>query len=141
MSEEEIISSLFENIDDIFSLSYGALYLFLFTKLMVMWYECLWISYNHGSSLGKYLMNIRVLYVDSVIVVQEQPVWVLIYPAMTPNGLRTFKRVIIKHLIMTSFPVCVIALFLTRSNRIIYDKLTNTVVVERSTERLPLRHR
>jgi len=137
MSKEEIRSSLFENFGDLFSLSNYALHLFLFTKLMVMWCECLWITYNNGSSFRKQLMNLRVLYVDSVVVVEEQPEWVLIYPAMTPNCLWTFIRVITKHLIVTFFPVCVFALFLTRSNQTIYDKLSNTIVVERNTERPP----
>jgi len=150
LSEEQIFISLFEISLDFFKQTYDVLLLVLLIKLMVCCYECLWITFNNGSTPGKYVMNIRVLYVETVVHLEPQrevfqmqttAFWALICPAVTPNGLRSFARVFTKNLIVTCFfPVCVVLLF-PRNNRTTYDILTKTIVVEKNTERPPTQPR
>ncbi|KAL7741634.1 hypothetical protein ACLKA6_019402 [Drosophila palustris] len=150
LSEEQIYISLFEVSLDLFTLSYDVLVFILLTKAIVCCYECLWIIFNNGSTPGKYWMNLRVLYVETMVPLEQQrevfqvqstAFWALIYPAVTPNGLRTFLRVVTKNLIVTCiFPVCIILLF-PRNNRTTYDIISKTVVVEMNTERPPTQPR
>ncbi|TDG53564.1 hypothetical protein AWZ03_000379 [Drosophila navojoa] len=140
--DENPFMALFDLSLDIFSLSYDLLLIIVLTKLVVCVYECLWTMYNDGATPGKWLMKIRVVYVEAVMPLQRHvpahfifqtqphPQWAMLYPCETPGPMRSLLRALIKNMVTTFlFPVCIIMILL-KNNRTTYDFVTKTIVVE-----------
>ncbi|XP_034098802.1 uncharacterized protein LOC117564224 [Drosophila albomicans] len=153
LAEENFVLSFLEDLQAIFQLSLATVCLIVVMKLLVFWYEYLFLKYNHGMTPGKYLMNIRVIYVRTVIPLRprpapayiyqvlSEPYYAFVYPAITPNARRILARVILKNFIIhCSFPFCLLLIF-PRDNRTTYDFAAKTVVVEAGTERRPTANR
>ncbi|EDW11075.1 protein FAM8A1 [Drosophila mojavensis] len=137
---------------EVFSLSYDLLLIIVLIKLVVCFYECLWTMYGNGATPGKWLMKIRVVYVEAVVPLQRHvpahfifqtqphPQWALLYPGETPGLMRSLLRALTKNMVMTFlFPVCIIMVLL-KNNRTTYDIVTKTVVVESNPSEPQRRH-
>ena len=149
-------TSLEDDYSNIFNLASELIILELITKVMVCIYETLWTMDNAnnlgGATPGKLVMGIRILYVESVVLMdQDQPVGnppvvgnmpavnflnnrvkALLYPARGPGWKRAFCRAFIKNatvIIPVVYPVYFLT-FMFRNNRMGYDVLTKTIVVE-----------
>lgn len=147
-----------DDYSQLFNIASELIVLELITKLMVCVYETLWTMEGHnnmgGATPGKLVMGIRILFVESVILVdpdQQQPVAApppagnvpgvnylnnrvkaLLYPARNPGWKRAFCRAFIKNatvIIPVIYPVYIFT-FMFRNNRMGYDVLTKTIVVE-----------
>lgn len=125
----------------------------LLTKFLMILYDCLWITYNHGATPGKKIMRLRVLYVEAVLSrpralpiyyvfrIQRETIWVKLYPGESPTLLRSFIRTVAKNLVITLFfPICIILIML-RNNRTSYDIISKTIVVDTGRQLLPRRRR
>ncbi|XP_034106809.1 protein FAM8A1 [Drosophila albomicans] len=144
LDEEDIFVSFFDISMDFITLSSDLLLIELLTKLIVCCYECLWTVFYNGATPGKSLMKIRILYVEAVVPLQapvmphfvfqpqREPLRALLYPAETPGFVRALMRAFAKNLVMTLlFPICVVMIFF-KNNRMAYDIITKTIVVETS---------
>lgn len=145
-------TSLEDDYSQLFNLASELIVLELVTKVLVCVYETLWTMEGHnnmgGATPGKLVMGIRILFVDSVVIVDQEPVppggnvpavnylnnrvKALLYPARNPGWKRAFCRAFIKNatvIIPVVYPVYFIT-FMFRNNRMGYDVLTKTIVVE-----------
>lgn len=151
-------TSMEDDYSQLFNLASEIIVLELVTKICVCIYETLWTMEGHnnmgGATPGKLVMGIRILFVESVILVdQDQPaaagaaappagngfntyfnnrVKALLYPARNPGWKRAFCRAFIKNatvIIPVVYPVYFLT-FMFRNNRMGYDVLTKTIVVE-----------
>lgn len=149
--EDNPFMALFDLSMDIISLPYNLLIVILLTKLNVCLYECWWTIFNNGATPGKWLMKIRVVYVEAVVPLQHnapahfifqgqtRPQWAMLYPCETPSFTRSLLRALTKNMVVTFFfPVCIVMILL-KNNRTTYDIVTKTVVVE-STPNQPHPH-
>lgn len=152
-------TSIEDDYSQLFNLASELIVLELITKVMVCIYETLWTMEGQnnmgGATPGKLVMGIRILFVDSVVIVDPDPpaaaaaggavagnvpgvnylnnrVKALLYPARNPGWKRAFCRAFIKNatvIIPVVYPVYFIT-FMFRNNRMGYDVLTKTIVVE-----------
>lgn len=161
-SLDTLKTSMEDDYSQLFNIASELIVLELITKVMVCIYETLWTMEGHnnmgGATPGKLVMGIRILFVESVILVdqdqpQQQPqpppavpgvanapavnylnnrVKALLYPARNPGWKRAFCRAFIKNatvIIPVVYPVYFLT-FMFRNNRMGYDVLTKTIVVE-----------
>ncbi|KAH8377574.1 hypothetical protein KR093_006110 [Drosophila rubida] len=145
--EEDIVFSVSEVAREFVQLSVATICMIMLSKLLACCYEFLFLMHNHGMTPGKYLMNIRVIYVRTLLPVQPRPApiyiyqvysdpyYAVVYPAITPTAERILMRVLLKTFIVhCSVPFCLLLLF-PRDNRTTYDMMAKTVVVETRSER------
>lgn len=124
------------------------IYIEIITKFFVCIYEALWtrdgIGHLGGATPGKICMNLRVIHVDAVVPLPNQPaanvnninqmpLRALVFPAQNLGFKRALTRAFAKNLLMAlMFPLCFIMLFF-RNNRTCYDIMTKTIVVEENS--------
>lgn len=145
-----------EDYTQLFNLASELIVLELLTKVWVCIYETWWTMGGHGNmggtlggaTPGKLVMGIRVLYVETVVIVQPQDgqpgqpanainylnnrAKALLFPARNLGWKRAFCRAVIKNatvIIPVVYPVYFIT-FMFRNNRMGYDVMTKTIVVE-----------
>lgn len=121
------------------STSTEALFVRSVLKLVGFCYEPLWTGYCNGATPGKWLMGIRIRTAQAVVLLHNVnepdnggPQRVLLYPARRLSMRRALARALTKHFVTTIIlPMSV--RFVFRHNRTEYDKWTNTIVVEASS--------
>lgn len=141
-------TSIEDDYSQIFNIASELIVLELITKVMVCVYETLWTmggtNNMGGATPGKLVMGIRILFVEKVVVLdQDLPqapggnylnnrVKAVLYPARSPGWKRAFFRAFIKNatvIIPIIYPVYFFT-FMFRNNRMGYDVITKTIVVE-----------
>uniref|UniRef100_A0A182IMD6 RDD domain-containing protein n=1 Tax=Anopheles atroparvus TaxID=41427 RepID=A0A182IMD6_ANOAO len=144
MDLDAIRNSFEEDYTELLSFTSELIFLEIVIKIAVCIYEAVWTAHVQvipGSATpGKMLMGLRIVYVESVVVLEPQPqagllnnqipLRALLYPATTPSFGRAFARAVVKNVVIAFFfPMCLLLLCF-RHNRSIYDVMTKTVVVE-----------
>jgi uncharacterized RDD family membrane protein YckC len=137
---DSIKNSLEDDYTELLSLTSDLVIVETITKIVVCFYEALWTAQG-GATPGKMLLGIRILYVEAVVPLEQQPQMIilnqnqtpmkaLLYPASNPGFKRSLLRAIAKNIIMTIlFPMYFI-MFFFRNNRTGYDIMTKTIVVD-----------
>uniref|UniRef100_A0A182PGI0 RDD domain-containing protein n=1 Tax=Anopheles epiroticus TaxID=199890 RepID=A0A182PGI0_9DIPT len=144
MDLDAIRNSFEEDYTELLSFTSELIFLEIGIKIAVCIYEAAWTAHVQvipGSATpGKMLMGLRIVYAESVAVLEPQPqpgllsnqvpLRALIYPGTTPSFGRAFARAVVKNVVIAFFfPMCLLLLCF-RQNRSIYDVMTKTVVVE-----------
>ncbi|XP_058115940.1 protein FAM8A1 [Anopheles ziemanni] len=144
MDLDAIRNSFEEDYTELLSFTSELIFLEIVIKIAVCIYEAVWTAHVQvipGSATpGKMLMGLRIVHVESVVVLEPQPqpgllnnqtpLRALLYPATTPSFGRAFARAVVKNVVIAFFfPMCLLLLCF-RHNRSIYDVMTKTVVVE-----------
>ncbi|XP_040167913.1 protein FAM8A1 [Anopheles arabiensis] len=144
MDLDAIRNSFEEDYTELLSFTSELIFLEIGIKIAVCIYEAVWTAHVQvipGSATpGKMLMGLRIVYAESVAVLEPQPqpgllsnqvpLRALLYPGTTPSFGRAFARAVVKNVVIAFFfPMCLLLLCF-RQNRSIYDVMTKTVVVE-----------
>uniref|UniRef100_A0A182QXA9 RDD domain-containing protein n=1 Tax=Anopheles farauti TaxID=69004 RepID=A0A182QXA9_9DIPT len=144
MDLDAIRNSFEEDYTELLSFTSELIFLEIVIKIAVCIYEAVWtarIQVIPGSATpGKMLMGLRIVYAESVTVLEPQPLpgllsnqvplRAILYPGTTPSFGRAFARAVVKNVVIAFFfPMCLLLLCF-RQNRSIYDVMTKTVVVE-----------
>uniref|UniRef100_A0A182Y731 Uncharacterized protein n=1 Tax=Anopheles stephensi TaxID=30069 RepID=A0A182Y731_ANOST len=139
MDLDAIRSSFEEDYTELLSFTSELILLEIGIKIAVCIYEAVWTAQGSATP-GKMLMGLRIVYAESVTVLEPQPqpgllsnqvpLRALLYPGTTPSFVRAFARAAVKNVVIAFlFPMCLLLLCF-RQNRSIYDVMTKTVVVE-----------
>ncbi|XP_050067386.1 protein FAM8A1 [Anopheles maculipalpis] len=144
MDLDAIRNSFEEDYTELLSFTSELILLEIGIKIAVCIYEAVWTAHVQvipGSATpGKMLMGLRIVYAETVTVLEPQPqpgllsnqvpLRALLYPGTTPSFTRAFARAAVKNVVIAFlFPMCLLLLCF-RQNRSIYDIMTKTVVVE-----------
>lgn len=145
---DSIRNSIEEDYTEFIAFSSEMIYIEIITKFFVCIYEALWTRDGFGrlggATPGKYVLGLRIMYVEAVVPLPQQPaanvnhlhnmpLRALIFPAQNLGFRRAFTRALAKNLLMAlMFPLCFIILFF-RNNRTSYDIMTKTIVVEENS--------
>jgi uncharacterized RDD family membrane protein YckC len=119
---------------EILSFTSEFLILEIVTKIAACFYEAIWISQIAAATPGKMLMGIKVVHCEAVLPLEAQvnhgAIRALIHPATSLGFRRSLFRSTAKNILITLLFPMYFVLFFFRSNQMIYDLLTKTIVVE-----------